>query len=304
MPAGSVVRGEESFSIAALKKQAIQNMDRRPPDQYHFWQVFMTDIQFSLVVPSYNERGNIDKLVTDIHRAFEPSDISYELILVDDNSPDGTADRARELAEDYPVVVHQRAGKLGLATAVMEGWELARGSVLGVTDADLSHDISCLPAMVSSVLNQDVELAVGSRYVPGGGVGNWPLKREIISRCAVMMARPICPVADLTSGFFVCHRSVVEGVKLNPIGFKIGLEVMMRGRYHRFTEVPYVFQDRDHGASKLGTGVVLSYLKQLFQLIAYWVKNRPKRVRVAWPTESIQEEREPALEPSEQYVAS
>ncbi len=263
----------------------------------------MKDVQFSLVVPSYNERGNIDKLVHDVHKALLPTQIPYELILVDDNSPDGTADRARELSQDFPVVVHQRAGKLGLATAVIEGWERARGSILGVMDADGSHDVTKLPEMVKAVLDQEVELAVGSRYVPGGGIGNWPLKREIISRTAVMMARPICPVADLTSGFFVCHRSVVEGVKLNPIGFKIGLEVMMRGRYHRFTEVPFVFQDRDHGASKLGSGVVFSYLKQLLQLFGYWLRTRPKRQRVPYQALS-KESPQAAAEPAEQLTAS
>jgi len=236
--------------------------------------------KFSLVVPTYNEYDNIERLVKAVHAALEVVG-EYELIIVDDNSPDGTADKARELSKEYPVVVHQRAGKLGLATAVMEGWEIADGGILGVMDADGSHDVTVLPKMVHAVKTGQAELAVGSRYVPGGGIGNWPLKREIISRGAVMMARPICPVADLTSGFFVCRRDVVADVPLNPIGFKIGLEVMMRGRYHRFVEIPYTFQDRDKGASKLGWKEVAAYLKQLFQLVGYWVRNRPRRRRVA-----------------------
>ena len=221
------------------------------------------------------------------------------MIIVDDNSPDGTAERARELAMDFPVVVHQRAGKLGLATAVMEGWERAKGSILGVMDADGSHDERILPYMVKFVSSERVQLAVGSRYVPGGGIGNWPLKREIISRVAVMMARPICPVADLTSGFFVCHRSVIEDVYLNPIGFKIGLEVMMRGRYDAFTEVPYTFHDRDKGSSKLGAKQVFDYLKQLGQLLAYWVSARPKRRRVSM--RQLEEEQAVALSPEPEF---
>jgi len=256
------------------------------------------DIEFSLVVPTYKERDNIDKLVTDTHNALAPSGISYELIIVDDNSPDGTAERARELALDFPVVVHQRAGKLGLATAVMEGWERARGSILGVMDADGSHDERILPYMVQFVKSERVQLAVGSRYVPGGGIGNWPLKREIISRVAVAMARPICPVADLTSGFFVCHKSVVDNVYLNPIGFKIGLEVMMRGRYEAFTEVPYTFHDRDKGSSKLGMKEVLAYLKQLGQLLGYWISKRPKRRRVSM--QQLEREQVVALSPDQE----
>ena len=135
--------------------------------------------------------------------------------------------------------------------------------------------------------------------MPGGGIGNWPLKREIISRVAVMMARPICPVADLTSGFFVCHRSVIEDVYLNPIGFKIGLEVMMRGRYDAFTEVPYTFHDRDKGSSKLGAKQVFDYLKQLGQLLAYWVSARPKRRRVSM--RQLEEEQAVALSPEPEF---
>lgn len=239
-------------------------------------------IQLSLVVPTYNERDNIDRLITSVAEAMGPSGISYELIIVDDNSPDRTADRARELSLDFPVVVHQRCGKLGLASAVTEGWERARGGVWGVMDADGSHDERRLVDMTRAVLEGHAELAIGSRYIPGGSLGNWPVVRKLISRLAIAMARPICPVADLTSGFFVCQRSVVEGVPLNPIGFKIGLEVMMRGNYQRFVEVPYVFEDRHQGNSKLSFEEVFGYVKQLLQLFVYWVSNRPLPQRVEW----------------------
>lgn len=239
------------------------------------------DIEFSLVVPTYNERDNIDGLVQDIHAVM--SDHKYELIVVDDNSPDGTADRARELSQEYPVVVLQRAGKLGLASAVVEGWRLARGSVLGVIDADGSHDQTILPQLVEAVSSGTAELAVGSRYIPGGGMGNWPLYRQFISRVAVSLARPICPVHDLTSGFVVVHKKVIENVALDPVGFKIGLEIMIRGQYRTFCEVPYVFTDRAEGASKLGLKVILAYLGQLASLLWDWLSRRPYRVRVWLP---------------------
>lgn len=235
-------------------------------------------VQFSLVVPTYNERANIDGLVRDIHEAM--AGFSYELIVVDDNSPDGTADRARELSQDFPVVVLQRAGKLGLASAVVDGWRLAKGDVLGVIDADGSHDQRILPDLVSAVLSGQAELAVGSRYIPGGGMGNWPLYRQFISRVAVSMAKPICPINDLTSGYVVLHRKVLENVALDPVGFKIGLEVMMRGHYRTFCEVPYVFSDRARGASKLGSKEILAYLGQLGSLFFDWMESRPRRTRV------------------------
>ena len=112
-------------------------------------------------------------------------------------------------------------------------------------------------------------------------MGNWPLYRQLISRVAVILGSVICPVKDVTSGFFVMRRSVIEGVQLNPIGFKIALEVLVRGRYRNFTEVPYVFQDRAVGKSKLTHKEVMNYLIQLGQLVVHWVRLRPRRQRVA-----------------------
>lgn len=252
-------------------------------------------IEFSLVVPTYNESANILGLVEGIHRAL--GDRSYELIVVDDNSPDGTAARARELSQEYPVVVLQRAGKLGLASAVVEGWRLARGHVLGVIDADGSHDESLLPDMVDAVSSGQVEMAVGSRYIPGGGMGDWPLYRQLISRVAVALARPICPIHDLTSGFFVVQRQAIENVALDPVGFKIGLEVMMRGQYRTFCEFPYVFTDRAQGASKLGPKVVLAYLGQLGSLFAHWMGRRPQRRRVAPDAPLLKSEHQQIAQP-------
>jgi dolichol-phosphate mannosyltransferase len=235
----------------------------------------------SLVSPTYNEAGGLENLVTQVHKVMDGSGISYELIIVDDNSPDGTAKLAETLATEFPVRVLRRPGKLGLSSAVMDGWSIARGSVLGVIDADMSHDPLLLPWMVRSVTDGDAEVAVGSRYIPGGGMGNWPLYRQIVSRVAVKMGSLICPVKDVTSGYLIMRKSVIDGVKLNPIGFKIGLELLVRGRYSTFTELPYTFQDRALGSSKLGLKVMLQYIIQLKQLIIHSVTHPQKRRRVA-----------------------
>jgi len=234
----------------------------------------------SLIIPTYNEAAGLEGLLSALHQVLAPAELSYEVVLVDDNSPDGTADRAEELARSFPVRVHRRPGKLGLSSAVIDGWKVARGELLGVMDADLSHDPALLPSLVASIKEGDAEIAVGSRYISGGGMGNWPLYRQIVSRVAVILGSLICPVKDVTSGYFVMRRSVIEGVQLNPIGFKIALEVLVRGKYRNFTEVPYVFQDREVGKSKLSQKVILDYLIQLGQLIAHWVRLRPRRRRV------------------------
>lgn len=234
----------------------------------------------SLIVPTYNEGDGIAQLLERTAGVLSQAGIDAELLVVDDNSPDGTADLVEQLGERLPVRVLRRPGKLGLASAVIDGWTRARGSLLGVMDADGSHDPSILPAMVEAVLADRCEVAVGSRYIPGGGMGDWPWFRQLISRVAVALGSFICPVKDVTSGFLVLRRSVVENVALDPIGFKIGLEVLVRGHYTRFCEVPYVFKDRERGSSKLNLREVRNYLIHLARLVAHWAARRPVRQRV------------------------
>jgi dolichol-phosphate mannosyltransferase len=185
--------------------------------------------------------------------------------VVDDGSPDGTADIADRLGATHPIRVVRRAGKAGLASAVVAGFAAAKGDVLLVMDADLSHPPEVVPKVLDAI-DAGADLAVGSRYVTGGGVEDWPLKRQVVSRVACLMGNVLVPVRDSTSGFFAIRRAVIEGVKLNPIGFKIGFEVMARGRYKRAVEVPYVFRDRELGKSKFGQRQIMQYVVQLGQV--------------------------------------
>jgi dolichol-phosphate mannosyltransferase len=217
----------------------------------------------SVVVPTYNEVGSVPKLAERLHAALGARD--WELVIVDDGSPDGTADIAAALAPRIPTNVVRRAGKGGLASAVIAGFAAARGDILVVMDADLSHPPELVPALLSAI-EDGADLAVGSRYVAGGGVEDWPMKRQIVSRVACLMGSALVPVRDATSGFFALRRSVIDGVTLNPIGFKIGFEVIARGRYRSVVEVPYTFRDRELGASKFGRREVGQYVVQLGQI--------------------------------------
>jgi dolichol-phosphate mannosyltransferase len=217
----------------------------------------------SVVVPTYNEVGSVPKLAERLHAALGARD--WELVIVDDGSPDGTADIAAALAPRIPTNVVRRAGKGGLASAVIAGFAAARGDILVVMDADLSHPPELVPALLSAI-EDGADLAVGSRYVAGGGVEDWPMKRQIVSRVACLMGSVLVPVSDATSGFFALRRSVIDGVTLNPIGFKIGFEVIARGRYRSVVEVPYTFRDRELGASKFGRREVGQYVVQLGQV--------------------------------------
>ena len=190
---------------------------------------------------------------------------TWELIIVDDGSPDGTADLAESYADVHPVRVVRRPGKAGLASAVLAGFAQARGDILVVMDADLSHPPEAVPRLALAI-EEGADLAVGSRYVAGGGTEDWPLRRRVVSRAACLLGNVLVPIRDCTSGFFAIRRSALDGVTLNPIGFKIGFEVMARARYSKAVEIPYVFRDRELGKSKFGRREVMQYLVQLGQV--------------------------------------
>ncbi len=226
----------------------------------------------SVIVPTYNERGALPELIDRLAATFERGGLDAEIVVVDDNSPDGTAALAEELAVRWPLRVVRRPGKLGLASAVLDGLKVAQGDLIGVIDADLSHPPEALLPMVRALDQEGVDLAVGSRYIRGGGMEDWPLSRQLVSMIANRLTIGLTPVHDATSGFFVVRRQALEGVTLNPIGFKIGLEVIARAHYRRCVEVPYIFTDRKHGFSKFTQREVIAFLKQL--LILYGDKYR------------------------------
>jgi dolichol-phosphate mannosyltransferase len=221
----------------------------------------------SVVIPTYNEAENIPVLVPRLFEALDRSGLSGEMVVADDGSPDGTADLAEELLRGRGTVI-RRMGPRGLARSVADGFARARSEVLCVMDADLSHPPEAVPELVRAV-RRGAGLAVGSRYVPGGGVEGWPWKRRFLSRAACLMAFPVTRVRDATSGFFCVRRAALEGLALSAEGFKIGLEVFVRGRYSKRTEVPFVFTDRLGGDSKLGSSIMMHYIMQILRLVEY-----------------------------------
>jgi dolichol-phosphate mannosyltransferase len=220
----------------------------------------------SVVVPTYNEGENLVELVERIFRAAD-----VEVIVVDDASPDGTGQAAEELAAQYNIRVIHRDGKLGLASAMLAGFRKASGEVFGVIDADLSHPPELIPKLIEPIEAGEAEIAFASRYVTGGGQENWSVFRRMTSKAATLLARPLTPVRDPMSGYFFLRRQVIAGVELDTIGFKLGLEILVKGKYKRAVEVPYVFQDRVGGQSKLNTFEYVNYIRHLIKLYAYKV---------------------------------
>jgi dolichol-phosphate mannosyltransferase len=218
------------------------------------------------VIPTYNERDNLDELVARIGKACAGAGIEVEIVIVDDNSPDGTGAHAEELAKVNRMKVVHRPGKLGLSSAVLEGFKAASGDLLLVMDADLSHPPEKIPEMFARISSGEAELVFGSRYVKDGSVENWPFYRRIISKGATIFARGLTKVEDPMSGFFMLRRSVIEGAELNPVGYKIGLEILVKGKYSKVVEVPIHFANRKAGKSKLGVGEYLKYIDHALML--------------------------------------
>ena len=226
----------------------------------------------SLVVPTYNERGNIAALVERTGEALASTGEPFELIIVDDNSPDGTADAVRALQGIRPwlrLLVRTKAR--GLSTAVMAGWDIAHGDVLGCMDADLQHPPEVLSKLVESLRTTRADVVVASRHVRGGGVSDWSLARRFVSWTATVLATMILPgtlgeVRDPMSGFFLLRRHVIRGAVLKPRGYKILLEVLAKGDYALVREVPFVFEERVEGGSKIGSSIMWDYMVHLARI--------------------------------------
>lgn len=228
----------------------------------------------SVIIPTYNESKNMPELLSAVDRVFAHAGISdFEVIVMDDDSPDRTAQLVNDLEIPKIRAVNRRGKPRGLAPAVMDGFGEAHGDILCVMDADLSHPPEVLP-LLAEAMKQGSAIAVGSRYVKGGGVKNWPFRRRFASRAACLAANLVTPVKDATSGFFMVRRSAMEGVTLTPEGFKIGLEVFARANHGgKIREVPYVFKDRTRGSSKLGGAVIGQFFAQLWRLWAGRLRN-------------------------------
>ncbi|MCA1561942.1 MAG: polyprenol monophosphomannose synthase [Acidobacteria bacterium] len=220
----------------------------------------------SIVVPTYNERDRLPDLVSSVFDAYESAHIDGELIIVDDNSPDGTGAIADDLARRHRITVLHRAGKAGLGTAVIDGFNAANAPIVGVIDADMSHPPPLLPRMLAVMQRSAADIVIGSRYIPGGGTHNWPTGRLAMSRLACFMARGLTPVRDATSGFFLIRRDLARTVRISAGGFKICLELLVRCRPASVVEVPYVFEGRTAGDSKMNMREAMGYLEQLRDL--------------------------------------
>jgi len=234
----------------------------------------------SIIVPTFNEAENISDLLDALLAL--PGDYSTEVVVVDDNSPDGTSSIVEKYVAGHAmrpgrtVRLHTRVGERGLSSAVLAGVADSSGKVIVVMDADFSHPPDLIPKMVDILRDDQYNLVVASRHLEGGGTKGWSLRREVTSGGATRLARLLgVKVTDPMSGFFAFDRSIVDGVKFDALGYKILLEILVRCHDVRVKEVPFTFLDRRAGKSKYDTGVTIDYVKSVWKLYRYRHRRKP-----------------------------
>ena len=248
-----------------------------------------TDV--TVVVPTYCEAENLPLLIPRIAHALTRHNLRGEILVVDDNSPDNTIAVCQQLACNHPVRLVTRSAERGLSSAVVCGFRQARGSVLVVMDADLSHPPEVVPKLVHACQSPAVDFVIGSRYVQGGSVDpDWGQFRRFNSLVASWLARGLTRAKDPMSGFFAIKKQTFfHGANIRPLGYKIGLELIVRCRCKHLVEIPITFRDRTLGDSKLGLRQQWLYLRQLGRLYAakcYWAATHPPtRPRDSWSFE-------------------
>lgn len=244
--------------------------------------------KLSIIVPTYNESQNIVRMLDSIAETLSPYKGS-EIIVVDDNSPDGTAEMAKSHAKiistkkKIRIEIISRNGKLGLSSAIIKGVQYASGDFLVIMDSDFSHPPQVIPSIIQALQDSNYDIVIASRYVKGGSIIGWPFKRRLMSKGATKIAQYGLgiDVKDPVSGFFAFRRDIISGLKFDAIGYKMLLEILVKTKGARVKEIPYTFTNRRIGASKLDANVMFDYLRAVLRLYRYGKSIRQKERRTS-----------------------
>jgi dolichol-phosphate mannosyltransferase len=238
----------------------------------------------SIIVPTYQEVKNLQPLAEMIKQALQKMpEENYEILIMDDNSQDGSIEKIVEINKEHPIKIITRTKNRGLSPAVIDGFSEAKGEFIVVMDADLSHPASAIPKMIELLKNKTSDFVLGSRYTKGGSIAKeWTLFRYINSAMATLPALPLTKVKDPMSGFFSLRKENLPPTNnLSPIGYKIALEVMVKGKFNNVGEVPIHFVDRIHGESKLTLKEQLKYLRHLRRLYQFKFQTKAEFLQFA-----------------------
>ncbi|XP_050420447.1 dolichol-phosphate mannosyltransferase subunit 1 isoform X2 [Adelges cooleyi] len=237
----------------------------------------MSSKKYSILLPTYNEKENLPIIIYLIHKYLEYCEIDYEIIIIDDGSPDGTLDVAKQLESIYgkdKILLRPREKKLGLGTAYIHGIKHATGNFIVIMDADLSHHPKFILDFIKKQSENDYDVVTGSRYIGDGGVYGWDFKRKLVSRGANFLTQLLLRprVSDLTGSFRLYKKPVLEKLIESCVskGYVFQMEMMVRARQLNYTigEVPITFVDRVYGESKLGGSEIIQFVKALLYLFA------------------------------------
>jgi len=229
----------------------------------------------SIILPTYNESQNIIQILKSIEENL-PKNLLAQTIIVDDNSPDGTGKivddylHLKKIANNTIDVIH-RTTKSGLASAILKGIQNAKGDIIVVMDSDFSHPPQIIPKMLDSLKKYHSDIVIASRYVTGGSIEHWTFKRKLMSKVATKIAKLSLGVTakDPMSGFFLFRKNLLRDLNFDAIGYKILLEILVKTKGAKISEVPYTFSNRKFGSSKLGADTIIDYLKSVFKLYRY-----------------------------------
>ncbi len=235
-----------------------------------------SEAQVSIIIPTYNESENIIQVLKTIGDHL-PKDIATEAIVVDDNSPDGTGKVVEDYINDtqnkigYTIDVIHRKTKSGLSSAILDGIQHSSGETVVVMDSDFSHPPKIIPRLVEEIKISKYDIAIASRYTEGGEVSGWSTKRKLISKTAKGIAKAGLGVneSDPLSGFFAFKRKILEGIKLDAVGYKMLLEILVKTKGAKVKEIPYTFTNRMYGSSKLDSSTMFDYVRSVWKLYRY-----------------------------------
>ncbi|MDI9633329.1 MAG: polyprenol monophosphomannose synthase [Methanolinea sp.] len=239
----------------------------------------------TVLVPTYNERENVESIISAVNQVFARSGIRGHILVVDDNSSDGTIDIVKSLIPRYRnlslLVRHENHG---LSPSLYDGFSLSPSDYIQCIDCDFSHPPELIPEFYRCLKEENRDIVIGSRYIPGGGSVNWPLIRRILSYGAAVLGRFVIPVVhDSGSGFFAINRRVLEGASLAPRGFRMGFEILGKGNWNSVKEIPFIFRNRNQGKSKLKPRIILQFLIQIVGILHYnFILERSGNIVRAW----------------------
>jgi len=234
----------------------------------------------SIIVPTYKEASNIPILSEKIDNAMKEAGMFYEIVVIDDDSNDGIIEAVDKIKQKYNIKLKIRKGEKGLSSAVIAGFGIAVGETIVVMDADLSHPPEKITELITPILNGHYDFVVGSRFIEGGSVSHFNWYRKLNAWISKMLARPFTKITDPMAGFFAFNRTILTpAIELNPLGFKIGLELMVKASQQKILEIPIQFQERLHGESKLSLKEQLNYLFHLKRLFEYKYKTTAEFIK-------------------------